>query len=98
MVRKLRIKGGRQIYRKRSQSVEPMFGQHVNRGLDEFILRGETGAKAGWSLYSATHNLMKLHRLRQPYRLIVPGTSIALRDPREFGTGSSTTLCSLFRN
>lgn len=62
MERKLRTKRGRRIYRKRSQSVEPVFGQHVNRGLDEFILRGEKGAKAEWSLFSATHNLLKLWR------------------------------------
>lgn len=62
MERKLRTKRGRRIYHKRSQTVEPVFGQHVNRGLDEFILRGETGAKAEWSLFSATHNLLKLWR------------------------------------
>lgn len=34
MERKLRTKRGKRIYRKRSQSVEMVFGQHVNRGLD----------------------------------------------------------------
>ena len=64
MERKLRTKTGRDIYRKRSQSVEPVFGQHVNRGLDRFMLRGEDGASAEWSLFSATHNLLKLWRTR----------------------------------
>ena len=64
MERKLRTKTGRDIYRKRSQTVEPVFGQHVNRGLDRFILRGEDGAAAEWSLFSATHNLLKLWRTR----------------------------------
>ncbi len=64
MERKLRTKRGRDIYRKRSQSVEPVFGQHVNRGLDRFILRGKDGAAAEWSLFSATHNLLKLWRTR----------------------------------
>ena len=64
MERKLRTKRGRHIYSKRSQSVEPVFGQHVNRGLDRFILRGEDGASAEWSLFSATHNLLKLWRTR----------------------------------
>lgn len=43
-------------------SVEPVFGQHVNRGCDSFLLRGTTGASAEWSLFSATHNLLKLWR------------------------------------
>ncbi|WP_455429038.1 transposase [Halococcus morrhuae] len=58
MERKLRTKRGRGIYRKRSQSVEAVFGQHVTRGCDRFLLRGETGAQAEWSLFSATHNLL----------------------------------------
>jgi hypothetical protein len=64
MERKLRTKRGRDIYQKRGQSVEPVFGQHVNRGLDRFILRGDDGAAAEWSLFSATHNLLKLWRTR----------------------------------
>ena len=64
MERKLRTKRGRDIYRKRGQSVEPVFGQHVTRGLDRFMLRGEDGAAAEWSLFSATHNLLKLWRER----------------------------------
>jgi len=64
MERKLRTKRGRDIYRKRGQSVEPVFGQHVNRGLDRFMLRSEDGAAAEWSLFSATHNPLKLWRTR----------------------------------
>ncbi|MFB6284570.1 MAG: transposase, partial [Halobacteria archaeon] len=64
MERKLRTKRGRDIYRKRGESVEPVFGQHVNRGLDRFMLRGKKGAEAEWSLFSATHNLLKLWRER----------------------------------
>lgn len=64
MERKLRTKRGREIYRKRSQSVEPVFGQHVNRGCDRFMLRGADGAAAEWSLFSATHNLLKLWQTR----------------------------------
>ena len=62
MERKLRTKRGKEVYRKRSQSVEPVFGQHVTRGCDRFLLRGEDGAQAEWSLFSATHNLLKLWR------------------------------------
>lgn len=62
MERTLRTKRGQRIYAKRSTTVEPVFGQHVNRGCDRFILRGKKGARAEWSLFSATHNLMKLWR------------------------------------
>ncbi|WP_232833845.1 transposase [Saliphagus sp. LR7] len=65
MERKLRTKRGKGIYSKRSQSVEAVFGQHVTRGCDRFLLRGEVGAQAEWSLVSATHNLLKLWRSGQ---------------------------------
>src|SRR5699024_1019046 len=60
MERKLRTKRGRDIYSKRGQTVEAVFGQHVTRGCDRFLLRGKKGAQAEWSLFSATHNLLKL--------------------------------------
>lgn len=62
MGRKLRTKTVRDNNWKRNQSVEPVFGQHVNHGLDRFILRGEEGAAAEWLLFSAMHNLLKLWR------------------------------------
>jgi hypothetical protein len=64
MERKLRTKWGRDIYAKGSQTVESVFGQHVNRGLDRFMLRGKDGAEAEWSLFSTTHNLLKLWWMR----------------------------------
>jgi len=65
MERKLRTQRGRDIYSKRGQTVEAVFGQHVTRGCDRFLLRGEKGAQAEWSLFSATHNLLKLWRSGQ---------------------------------
>lgn len=62
MERKLKTKRGRAIYEERGRSVEPVFGQLVLRGLDRFLLRGKDGAAAEWSLFSATHNLLKLFR------------------------------------
>lgn len=62
MERKLRTKRGRTIYKERGMSVEPVFGQLVQRGLDRFLLRGKDGAATEWSLFSATHNLLKLFR------------------------------------
>jgi len=62
MERKLRTKAGRAIYGERACSVEPVFGQMVMRGLDRFNLRGRRGAAGEWSLFSTTHNLLKLWR------------------------------------
>jgi len=62
MERKLRTKAGRAIYGERNGTVEPTFGQMVMRGLDRFHLRGLRGAAAEWSLFSTTHNLLKLWR------------------------------------
>lgn len=62
MERKLRTNRGQRIYAKRSTSVKTVFGQHVNRGCDRFLLRGKKGARVEWSLFSATNNLMKLWR------------------------------------
>jgi len=62
MERKLRTKRGREIYRERSTTVEPVFGQMAMRRLNDFLLRGLEGAKTEWSLFSATHNMLKLWR------------------------------------
>jgi transposase len=53
--------GGR-LYRKRSQTVEPMFGHTKhNRGMGRFHRRGRSAARTEWRLITATHNLLKLH-------------------------------------
>ena len=63
MERKLRTKRGREIYKKRSQTVEPVFGQiKTVRGIDQFVRRGLDACKSEWSLICATHNLLKLWR------------------------------------
>lgn len=62
MERKLRTQRGRKIYKERSTTVEPVFGQMAMRDLNDFLLRGLEGAKAEWSLFAATHNLLKLWR------------------------------------
>lgn len=62
MERKLRTKRGRETYKERSSSVEPVFGQMVMRGLADFLLRGLDGASGEWSLFNGTHNLLKLWR------------------------------------
>lgn len=61
MARKLRTKRGAETYKQRGQ-VEAVFGQMDTRGLSSFLLRGRRGASGEWSLFSATHNLLKLWR------------------------------------
>jgi len=62
MERKLLTKRGREAYKERSQTVEPVFGQMVMRGSGSFLLRGLKGAGGEWSLFSLTHNMLKLWR------------------------------------
>jgi transposase len=53
---------GQRLYRKRSQTVEPMFGHTKhNRGMSRFHRRGRSAVRTEWRLIAATHNLVKLH-------------------------------------
>jgi transposase len=61
MERKLLTKRGKDIYKLRGKTVEPVFGQVKDgRGLDKFLLRGEEKVSMEWSLICATHNILKL--------------------------------------
>src|SRR5215216_2924578 len=63
MQRKLRTKRGKSLYRKRSQTVEPVFGQiKYSRGITRLLRRGLAAANSQWNLICATHNLLKLWR------------------------------------
>ena len=63
MERKLLTKRGAALYRKRAQTVEPVFGQIKDaRGLDRFCRRGDEACGSEWSVICATHNLLKLFR------------------------------------
>ena len=62
MERKLLTKRGRDVYRQRGSTIEPVFGQMVTRGLVRFLLRGVEKVRAEWALWCATHNLLKLYR------------------------------------
>jgi transposase len=62
MRRVLATELGERLYRKRSQTVEPMFGHTKhNRGMSRFHRRGRSAARTEWRLITATHNLLKLH-------------------------------------
>ncbi len=60
MERKLRTKRGRALYKKRSQIVEPVFGQiKTGRGIMAFMRRGFEACAEEWKLICSTHNLLK---------------------------------------
>lgn len=61
MERKLRTKRGSEEYKKRSQTIEPVFGQiKSGRGIDSFYGRELFSAQGEWNLICGTHNLLKL--------------------------------------
>ena len=61
MERKLLTVRGRALYKKRGQTVEPVFGQIKDgRGCDRFLQRGLSAVSAEWKLICAAHNLLKL--------------------------------------
>ncbi len=64
MERKLTTKKGRETYKLRSQTVEPVFGQ-IKRNFDflGFMRRGLRAAQSEWALMCACFNLMKLFRV-----------------------------------
>jgi transposase len=54
---------GHERYRKRKQTVEPLFGNTKhNGGFYRFHRRGRTKVRLEWRLLMMTHNLTKLHR------------------------------------
>jgi transposase len=54
---------GHQRYRKRKQTVEPLFGNTKhNSGVYRFHRRGRTKVRLEWRLLMMTHNLTKVHR------------------------------------
>jgi transposase len=59
--RKLKTKPGQEVYSKRKETIEPVFGQiKENRGIRAFLLRGFEAVKGEWNLICLTHNLLKL--------------------------------------
>jgi hypothetical protein len=63
MEQKLLTERGRKLYKLRSQTVEPVFGQIKDaRGIDKFMRRGFEACRSEWSLICATHNFLKMWR------------------------------------
>lgn len=66
MVRFMQTRRGKDVYRLRQTSVEPVFGQiKAARGFARFSLRGRDAVTGEWNLVTAVHNLLKLFRHRQ---------------------------------
>ncbi|MGI8712832.1 MAG: transposase, partial [Solirubrobacteraceae bacterium] len=54
---------GRDFYRRRRETIEPLFGHTKhNRKFTRFPRRGRLSVRTDWRLLMATHNLTKLHR------------------------------------
>jgi hypothetical protein len=54
---------GRELYRKRQTSIEPVFGHTKhNRKITSFHRRGRLAVQTEWRLIMMSHNLTKLHR------------------------------------
>lgn len=63
MAHTLRTPEGRRLYKQRSWTVEPGFGNlKTNLGFNRFSRRGLPAARAEWHLITAAANLLKLHR------------------------------------
>lgn len=61
MMRKLRTKRGKERYKLREITVEPVIGQITwNRNLRQLPRRGLAAAKASWLFECALHNLLKI--------------------------------------
>jgi len=59
---KLATDRGRELYKQRKITIEPVFGQiKHNRHIERFMRRGRAAAQSEWRLVTATHNLLKLH-------------------------------------
>lgn len=63
MRRVLATELGKQLYRTRQQSIEPVYGHTKhNRRFDRFNYRGRLAVRTEWRLITMSHNLTKLHR------------------------------------
>jgi transposase len=70
MAKKLKTDEGKSIYKKRKETVEPVFGiiKHV-MGFRQFMLRGIDKVNIEWSLVRVAYNFKRLHSLSGGVRL-----------------------------
>ena len=70
MIRKLKTKEGQQVYKKRKETVEPVFGIIKSvMGFRQFMLRGIEKVNTEWSLVRVAYNFKRLHRIISGMRL-----------------------------
>ena len=66
MIRKLKTKRGKNIYKKRKETVEPVLGIIKSvMGFRQFMLRGIEKVNIEWSLVRVAYNFKRLHRLME---------------------------------
>jgi transposase len=64
MVRKIKTKKGKAEYKKRKETVEPVFGIIKSvMGFRQFMLRGKEKVNTEWALVRAAYNFKRLHNL-----------------------------------
>jgi transposase len=81
---KLQTAVGKAIYKKRQETVEPVFGHIKSRlGLRRFLLRGKSGATIEFLLACSTHNILKIASFAL-IRRISALISVEIRHLRQF--------------
>ena len=70
MEHRLRTKEGRERYKLRKETVEPVFGiiKHVMK-FKQFLLRGEEKVGLEWDLITLAYNLKRLHKMNKGVKL-----------------------------
>jgi len=62
---RLKTLKGKELYKLRKQTVEPVFGNiKENLGFRRFSMRGKEKAETEWSLICLTHNLKRIFKLK----------------------------------
>jgi hypothetical protein len=74
MRQRLQRSAGKQLYKLRQQTVEPVFGIIKSvLGFRQFLLRGTVKVSTEWTLVCLAHNLKRLHRLGAGQELALAG-------------------------
>lgn len=74
MRHRLQSSAGKQLYKQRQQTVEPVFGIIKSvLGFRQFLLRGMVKVSTEWTLVCLAYNLKRLHRLGAGQKLALAG-------------------------
>jgi hypothetical protein len=74
MRQRLQSSAGKQLYKLRQQTVEPVFGIIKSvLGFRQFLLRGTVKVSTEWTLVCLAYNLKRLHRLGAGQKLAPAG-------------------------